>query len=128
MVEVAVQNVTVDERVSAIELVGPDGAVYPARSLETETVDLSRVPAGGGPTLGLGVGGGSRGNVSTGVGLGWTFGGGEYSPRTERRTVGRIAIPDPDLYRQTVDDWQVVIKLTDQSGDTSLFTIPAPRQ
>jgi hypothetical protein len=126
-VEVAVQDIPPNRRITAIELIDPNGNVYPARSLESETVDTSGLASSGRPTVGLGVGGGSGGGVSTGVGIGWIFGGGSPTPSVQRRTAGRVTVPDLDYYRQTVDRWRVAVRMADESGEAETFYIPAPR-
>jgi hypothetical protein len=118
-----------------VELVGPDGVVQPAQSINTDRLAPSTSYGGwGGPSVGFGVGGGSGGwgsGFGTGIGLSFPLGG-VGSSTVESGTIGQvisnafIPLPDPVLYRQTWQSWRVRVQLGDAPGDVRNLEIAAP--
>jgi hypothetical protein len=119
-------QVTVTDRLPArsIELVGPGGMVQPAYAINSETAP--RGDYGGGPSFGLGVGGGSRG-FSSGVGIGLPFGSIGSGSSSAGATVsnGYVRLPDRGFYLQTWRDWRVRVRLGDPPGDR-VIEVEAP--
>jgi hypothetical protein len=120
-------QVTIADRLPArtIELVGPDGLVQPAYTINTDT---PRGDYGARPSFGLGVGGGNRG-FSSGVGVGIPLGGyGSGGGGSAGNTIsnGYIRLPDRGSYLQTWRGWYIRVRLGDPPGETRIFEIEAP--
>jgi hypothetical protein len=94
-----------EDPVRAARLVAPDGAAIEAHAIDTER--RSRGGGGGGfyPSVGVGVGGGSR--------------------RTEYESVARIRIPDPAAYRANWQKYEIRATLGEGAEEHEVV-IPAP--
>ena len=109
-------------------MLGPAGVSVSAFELTRELV-RDRTSGVGGSSVGVGVGGGggSRSGVSLGVGLGFPLGGGGGKVLEYRRTLAKIRVPDRAAYRRDGGDWKIAMSLTDDAGEASVATVPAPR-
>jgi hypothetical protein len=116
-VRVVVFDRTGQYRINGVALVGPGGAVVPARELTRE----SQSGAGGG---GLSVGGDYGPRSGGGVILGMGFPVGGDSSSLERRTAA--VIPTPPGYRQNAAQWHIQVDMTLPGGGTSQTTIATP--
>jgi len=116
-VRVIVFDRTGQYRINGVALVGPGGAVVPARELTRE----SQSGAGGG---GLSVGGDYGPRSGGGVILGMGFPIGTDSSSLERRTAA--VIPMPQSYRQTAAQWHIQVDMTLPGGGTSQTNLAAP--
>ena len=133
--DVNVIQVTVTDRLPArvVELIGPNGTVQPAQTINTDRVSAPRGSYGyGGPSVGLGVGGfgGGGGGFGVGSGIGLSFPLGSSS--SETAAVGQvisnafIPLADPLYYRQTWQSWRVRVQLGDPPGETRVIELNAP--
>jgi hypothetical protein len=128
-----VLQVTVSDRLAAraVELVGPNGLVAPAYTIESQQATRTEPGYGGwgfGPTVGLGVGGGSRG-VGSGIGLTLPLGGmGAPSTTTvvdQTVTNAFVRIPDLNDYRQNWQAYKIRLQLG-TAPNIRFITIDAP--
>ena len=120
LVEVALIDRKSFYRVDQVELIGPDGRLYPA-------TDITRhVTTEDGPSSGarVGIGAGSGGGVSTGIGFSFPIAG--RSSRNRTKTTARIPLLNPDFYRATAAQWTIRVTLIDQTGEQSTADFPAP--
>lgn len=119
-------------RVEQVELVGPNGITVAASDINRETNRASGNfrSYGGGPSVGVGGWGGSRGGGGFGVGLGFPLGGRsttDRQPPPGTITTARVRLPDPAFYRQTVENWIIRVTTTDHGNQSSVAVIPAPK-
>jgi hypothetical protein len=133
--EVTVVQVTVSDRrpVRNAELVGPDGTVIQAYSIDLNRAALAQysqyqAPIGLAGGAGFGFGGGySSGAVGLSVGLGGYGTPGSYVVASDQiQSTALIRLTDPQDYRQTWQDWKVRIQLGD-APDLSFITLQAPQ-
>jgi hypothetical protein len=110
----------------AAELVGPDGTVQPAQSINTDRV-ASRGYGYGGPTFGLGVGGGS-GGFGSGIGLSFPLGSSSETVSSgDIVSNAFIPLPDPLRYRQTWQAWRIRVQVGDPPNQSTLeLAAPQP--
>lgn len=119
-------------RVERVELVGPNGITLAASEINRETNRASSDYRGysGGPSVGVGGWGGSRGGGGAGIGLGFPLGGSastDRAPPVATITRARVRLPDPAFYRQTVANWVIRVTTTDPGNQSSVAVIPAPK-
>lgn len=119
-------------RVERVELVGPNGLTIAAQEINRTTQQASggRYRGwGGGPTVGIGGWGGSRGGGGAGIGLGFPLGGSSRAaePPLGTTTTASVRIPDPSYYRQTADAWVVRMTFSDRGKQTQTAVVPAPK-
>ncbi len=119
-IEVAVTD---RQAVETAELVAPDGAVTSAHQIERD-----RIVAGGGPgpSVGVGVFGGSSGDIGTSIGIGIPIFG-DYDtgdPAIDSRAV--IRVPDLAAYRAGWQHYRVRLHLGPPENER-VMEIPAPR-
>jgi hypothetical protein len=94
-----------------VSLVAPDGTETAAYQLDT-TKQMATARGGSGPSFGVGVAGGSSGDVGAGIGIGFPLFGFESAPsraETEVLTRARVRIPDTAAYRADWKQWIVRI-------------------
>ena len=126
----ATDTVTVDvldpEAAEQIELVAPDGKVFPAFRIHRERT-TGRYS--GDPSVGVGVGVGSGGwhddgvGVGTGIGIGFPLGGGS-TPDPKTRSIGQVKLPDMAAYRADWTKWQA--RVTFPGGRVVTVAAPPP--
>ncbi|MHA1571054.1 MAG: hypothetical protein ACTSWM_04485 [Alphaproteobacteria bacterium] len=107
-------------RVEQMELLGPDGRIYRATDI-TRLVTKDDGRSGG---TRVGIGAGSGGRVSTGIGFSFPIGNRSSYNRTKTET--RIPLRNPDFYRATASQWTIRVTLIDQAGQQSTADFPAP--
>jgi len=113
--------------VKAAVLRQPDGQTVPATQIDKErsTYTDTNDPYGSG--FGVGVEGGSRGGVSTGVGFGFPlFGGGGPDSRSHSTTTStlRFKVPDMAAYRRDWQHWVLHVDLDDGANRRVIETLP----
>lgn len=123
-VEISVANLPPGRRVEAIALIDPEGARYPARLSAPVTSTEGGVK--GGPTVGVGVRGGSSTGIQPSVSLGWNVSRGQ-GERTSRRVAAVAPIPDPAAYREGAARWRVEVAVIELDGAHRTLTFPAVR-
>lgn len=106
----------------AVTLVGPHGEV-PAVSIDT-TRDSGYAAAPSGGSLGLGLGGGSRGTFG-GIGLGFPLGGAAPAYPVTAVSTALIRVPADPPYAQVWRDSQIRIQFGDPPN-VKYISIPAP--
>ena len=123
-VEISVANLPPGRYVEAIALIDPEGARYPARLSAPVTTTEGGVKSG--PTVGVGVRGGSSTGVQPSVTLGWNVSRGR-TERTSRRVAARAIIPDPAAYREGAGRWRVEVAVIEVDGARRTLSFPAVR-
>jgi hypothetical protein len=134
--EVTVVQVTVSDRrpVRNAELVGPDGTVIQAYSIDLNRAGVAQQPAYlsgiGQPSFGT-AGGGGYSSFGSAVGVAVPMGGypapGSYvAVSGQLQSTALIRLTDPQDYRKTWQDWKVRIQLGDPP-DVSFVTVQAPQ-
>jgi hypothetical protein len=133
--DVSVVQVTVSDRraVRNAELVGPDGTVIQAYSIDVNRAGTAQQPVYQ-PSIGLAGSGGFGGGYSSfGAGIGVTMPFGGYSAPGSTVTVSDqlqstalIRLADPLDYRRTWQDWRLRIQLGD-APDAAFVVLPAPQ-
>jgi hypothetical protein len=141
-VQVSISHSQAQDRVTAVELVLPEGGIVAADQLNTDTVTETRTVTtddyGGGPSLGVGVGGGSWGNGwsggwgGVGIGFGFPLGGGGQTTTTETvtkeiRTDAAIKIPDPRDYKINWSFYSIRVTMTRADGTSDVAVVGPPR-
>ena len=103
-------QVTDPQPAAQMELVAPDGRIFPASSIDRETVVRQR--GGYSPSIGFGLGVGGWSNhagVGTGVGFGFPFG--DYSQPAaasgQVKSSARIPVADMAGYQASWQQWKV---------------------
>lgn len=119
-------------RVERVELVGPNGVTVAAGAINRETNRATSNYRGfdGGPSVGVGGWGGSRGGGGGGISLGFPLGGRsarDREPPMGTLTTARIGLPDPAFYRQTVESWFIRVTTMDRAHQSGVAIIPAPK-
>jgi len=120
-VEVEVGNIPPGRRIERVVLIDAEGARHPAPAL----VRL-RTSEGGltsGPSLGVGLTGGSSSGVNPSISLGWNVSGAEPA-REGQRVEARVPIPDPAAYLANASRWRVEIGFTELDGEPRTLTFP----
>ena len=110
--------------VETAELIAPDGTAIPAHQIDrNKTVEESR---GGAPSVGVGVFGGSSGNVGTSIGIGFPLFGDdeEREPVIDSRAL--IRVPDMDAYRAGWQHYRLRLRFGLPENER-VMEIPAPR-
>jgi hypothetical protein len=134
--DVSVVQVTVSDRrpVRNAELVGPDGAVLQAYSIDANRASAVQQPMYQ-PAIGIAGTGGFGGGYSTfgaGVGVILPLAGGYGAPGSavvvsdQVQSTALIRLPDPLDYRRTWQDWKLRIQLGD-APDASFVMLQAPQ-
>ena len=121
-VEISVANLPPGRQVEMIALIDPQGARYPARLATPVTVTEGGVKSG--PTVGVGVRGGSSTGIQPSVSLGWNVSRGQ-AVRTSRRLEAVAPIPDPAAYRDQASRWRVEVVVTEVDGARRTLSFPA---
>jgi hypothetical protein len=106
-------------------LIDPNG-------LQTEAYDIQRdrrvVQSGGSarPIVGVGVGGGSSGNISTGIGIGFPVlaPGGSSQASAVTDSTAWVRISNPTLYGTTWQSWRLRVELDDGVNKRVIETLP----
>jgi hypothetical protein len=105
----------------------PDGTTLAAAQIDRDRNTYSE-DTGYGPNLGVGVAGGSRGGVSSGIGFGFPLfgGGGPGGNYTHSMTTSRVRfrVPDMAAYRRDWQHWVLHIDLDDGANSRAIETLP----
>lgn len=123
-IEVVVYDIPPGTQVEQVWLVGPNG-----ERLSGAAVASSRSESGPGlvtgPSIGVGVTGGSSSGINPSVGIGWgVFGGGPS--RQSRQVTYLIALP-PDLdYEDHPRAWRIEVHYRDVTGTEQVRRIAGP--
>ena len=125
-------QVTVRDRfaVRGADLVGPNGVVQPAYSINTErapTYGSSGSGFGYGTSFGFGFGGGGRSGFSSGVGIGIPLFGTPSYTATSDQTVSNVFIrlPDAPDFQRNWSAYEIRLQVGDPP-DLRTVTIAAP--
>lgn len=123
-VKLTVENIPPGREITALVLVDDRGRETAARDREVITRETG---SGGnaGPGVGIGASGGSSSGVRPFISLGYLFGGGETTRRSQRMTA-EIPLSDPAAYAAGYRDWRIVVRYRDQLGEAREVGIPAP--
>ena len=106
-----------DQPVTGARLAAPDGTVSEAYSIDTDRQSGGGASPGVFPSVGVGVGGGSSGNVSTGIGLSFPiFGASGPAPHAHYRSTARIRVPNMAAYRANWQKTEVRITMGEGSA------------
>jgi hypothetical protein len=133
----AIIRVTVDhggarDRISAVELIRPDGGVVLAHRHDTETVRETRGADPGYSGSAVGIGGGfgigSGGFFGSGFSFGFPIGGGGAAETVTReiRTTAEIDVPDRDDYRAHWRAYKIRVTMNRGDGTTDITTLGPP--
>jgi hypothetical protein len=127
-----VVQVTVRDRyaVRSAELIGPDGQVQPAYSINTErtpTYGASGSGFGYGTSFGFGFGGGNRSGFGSGIGIGIPLFGAPTYTATSDQTVSNVFIrlPDAPDFQRNWSAYSIRLQVGDPP-DLRTVTIAAP--
>lgn len=122
VIEVHVRDALPLEQVTLID---PNGAEWPAYEI-TRNRDLYRGDARPSAGVGVGVMGGSSGNVSTGIGIGFPLfsGSGEAYTATVNDSYAKLRIPDRATYDETWQSWKLRIELDDGTTSRTMEMLP----
>jgi len=133
-IRVSVDHGGPQDRVSAVELIQPDGGVVLAHRHDTETVRETRAADPGYSGSAVGVGGGfgvgSGGFVGTGFSFGFPLGGGGGPAETvvkEIRTTAEIEVPDRDDYRANWRAYKIRVTMNRGDGATDITSLGPPQ-
>jgi hypothetical protein len=123
-IEVVVYDIPPGTQVEQVWLLGPAG-----ERLSGDPVARSSGESGPGlvtgPTIGVGVTGGSSSGISPSVGIGWgVFGGGPS--RQSRQITYLIALPPELAYDEAPRAWRIAVHYRDATGAVQVRDIPGP--
>lgn len=121
-VEISLAGLPPGRRIEGIVLIAPDGARYPAALSAPVRATEGGVKSG--PTLGVGVRGGSSTGIQPSVTLGWNVSRGQ-AERTSQRLEARAPIPDPAVYREEAARWRVEVTVMEVEGARRTLSFPA---
>lgn len=123
-VKLTVEHIPPGREITALVLVDDRGRETAARNREVITRETG---SGGnaGPGVGVGASGGSSSGVRPFISLGYLFGSGETTRRSQRMTA-EVPLPDPAAYAESYRGWRVVVRYRDQLGEAREVGIPAP--
>ena len=124
VVEVLVYEIPPGTVIQQVVLAGPDGQVLAAPALSRATSE-SGPGVISGPSIGVGVSGGSSSGVNPSLSLGWFLFGGGPGFKSDQ-IAARIALPDPAAYRETARAWRVEVRHLDVTGEARVLTLLAP--
>ena len=121
-VEIEVRHRSLNHRVEQIALVAPDGARFPSRDMQTQSVSQNYRPG-----TSIGISGGSSGRVGVGIGFLFPLGGLFRNPTYRTRAL--IRVPDKTSYRLENKAWKISVVMGYRNGapKTILRPAPAPR-
>lgn len=114
--------------VSRMVLIDPSGAETLAHDIQRDSQIYSS-NGGPRPSVGVGVFGGSGGNVGSGIGIGipiFSSGSSGYNG-TMVSSLALVRIPDPVLYRSTWQSWKLRAELDDGHGNTRIIEMVPPK-
>jgi hypothetical protein len=124
--EVTVIQVTVNDRqpVRAAELVGPDGTVIPAESLDVDQTVVDQPPFARPPIAG----GGGPGSITLPLGAFGNFAppGSQTFSAGQIRSTAQIRLDDPLGYTRDWRLWQVRLRIGDPPN-VRVLSLPAPQ-
>lgn len=121
-VEIEVANIPPGRRIERIALIDPEGGRHPAPELVTVRTTEGGVTSG--PSLGVGVSGGSSSGINPSLSLGWNITGAQ-AERSDTRIEAEVPIPDPAAYLTEAPRWRIEIGFTEIEGETRTLTFPA---
>ena len=119
-------EVTDRQAVETAELVAPDGAVTSAHQINRDRI-VEGGRGGASPSVGVGVFGGSSGDIGTSIGIGIPIFGGydPGDPAIDSRAV--IRVPDLAAYRAGWQQYRVRLRFGAAPENERVMEIPAPR-
>ncbi|HEY4133700.1 MAG TPA: hypothetical protein VGO34_00665 [Alphaproteobacteria bacterium] len=128
VVVVEVQDRNNAYRVERVDLLAPDGRIFPSKDITRDRLTPGGRWNAGGVGVGVGGYGGGRDGTNVGVMLGIPLGGGAAADPvgTEARTTARIPLADVASYRATSASWKVKVSFSDNGGYNSSALFPAP--
>ncbi len=121
-VQVLIADVPPGRRIERVALIDAQGMRHPADSLVP--VSVTEGGARAGPSIGIGVTGGSSSGINPSLSLGWNVLGGG-AERQSRRIEARVPLADPAAYRAAPGSWRVEIVFTEIDGARRTLTFPA---
>ena len=122
VIEVSVRDPLPAARVFLID---PTGAQTAAFDIQRDR-RIYRSDGGPQPSIGVGVGGGSSGHVSTGIGIGFPIFSDSGPTQTSAviDSTAKVRISNPVLYRETWQSWKLRVELDDGVSKRVLETLP----
>lgn len=106
-------------------LIDPGGQQTAAYDIQRDR-RIYQSDSGPRPSVGIGVGGGSSGRVSTGIGIGFPIfsSGGAGQTSAVIDSTAKVRIGNPVLYRTTWQSWKLRIELDDGVSKRTIETLP----
>jgi hypothetical protein len=122
VIEVSVRDPLPVARVFLIDPAGQQVAAYDIQRDKR----IYQSDGGPQPSIGVGVGGGSSGHVSTGIGIGFPLfsSGGAGQTSAVIDSLAKVRIGNPVLYRSTWQSWKLRIELDDGVTRRVMETLP----
>jgi hypothetical protein len=122
VIEVSVRDALPAARVFLID---PSGVQTAAFDLQRDR-QVYRSDGGPRPNVGVGVFGGSSGNVGTGIGIGFPiFSSGQSNYTTSVvDSRAKVKVPNPVLYRETWQRWKIRVELEDGANKRFIEMVP----
>lgn len=105
-------------------LIDPNGVETAAFEIQRDK-RIYQSDGGAQPSIGVGVGGGSSGRVSTGIGIGFPiFSSGPSQTSAVFDSRAKVRISNPVLYRATWQSWKLRVELDDGVSKRVIETLP----
>ncbi|MBL9033556.1 MAG: hypothetical protein JNN33_02265 [Rhodospirillaceae bacterium] len=105
-------------------LIDPTGVQTAAFDIQRDK-RIYQSDSGAQPSIGVGVGGGSSGHVSTGIGIGFPiFPSGPHQTSAVIDSTAKVRIGNPVLYRTTWQSWKLRVELDDGVTQRVIETLP----
>lgn len=106
-------------------LIDPNGQETAAYDIQRDR-RVYQSDSGPRPSVGIGVGGGSSGHVSSGIGIGFPIfsSGGANQTSSVIDSTAKVRISNPVLYRTTWQDWKLRVELDDGVNKRTIETLP----
>jgi hypothetical protein len=122
VIEVSVRDPLPAARVFLID---PNGQQVAAYDIQRDR-RIYQSDGGPRPSMGVGVGGGSSGHVSTGIGIGFPIfsSGGASQTSSVIDSTAKVRISNPTLYQTTWQSWKLRVELDDGVTKRVIETLP----
>lgn len=106
-------------------LIDPSGQQVAAYDIQRDR-RVYQSDSGPRPSIGVGVGGGSSGHVSSGIGIGFPIfsSGGSNQTSSVIDSTAKVRISNPTLYRTTWQSWKLRVELDDGVTKRVIETLP----
>lgn len=106
-------------------LIDPSGQQVAAHDIQRDR-RVYQSDGGPRPSVGVGVGGGSSGHVSSGIGIGFPIfsSGGSNQTSSVIDSTAKVRISNPTLYRTTWQSWKLRVELDDGVTKRVIETLP----